>query len=307
MMSKVIAHTLVSSPLFLAYILFFALTLLFASGICAQQAMPARTDSIGYSMPEDSVRKVDSAYRARKAELDRWIQAERATAHPQEDFLSIFAGYGGYLQILPRDLNQLFSERTLRSDPLSDRNQYATVDRAVIVAGQAQLAKTWGIYFEYDLVEKWFNTSVDSAAPAPYNISGTTEELDLTEHSFVVGGMFILYSGRFYRLRLNGGFGGVFALTTETETGTGSDNYARSASALGYQVSFDILNDFRVMQNMSFTLDLLTRTVTTGELKTSNGQTLDAPFGVGNPSSITLKPTASNLVYGAAAGLVYYF
>jgi hypothetical protein len=281
--------------------------LLVLSDVHAQQATPTRTDSVGYAMPEDSVRKVDSAYRARKAELDRWIQAERATAHPQEDFLSIAAAYGAYLQILPRDLNQLFSERTLRSDPLNDRNQYATVDRAVIVAGQAQLAKTWGIYFEYDLVEKWFNTSIDSAAAAPYNISGATEELDLTEHSFIVGAMFVLYSGRFYRLRLNGGFGGVVALTTETETGKGSDNYNRSASALGYQVNFDILNDFRVMQNLSFTIDLLTRMVTTGELKTSGGQTLDAPFGAGNPAQITFKPTASNMVYGLAAGLVYYF
>jgi hypothetical protein len=307
MMSKVIARTLVCSRLSVASTFLVASALLIASEVRGQQVTPTRTDSVGYTMPEDSVLKVDSAYRARKAELDRWIQAERATAHPQEDFLSISAAYGAYLQILPRDLNQLFSERTLRPDPLSDRDQYATIDRAVMVAGQAQLAKTWGIYFEYDLVEKWFNTIVDSANPGPQNLNNVQEELDLTEHSFIVGAMFVLSSGRVYRLRLNGGFGGVFALTTETESGTGSDNYARSASALGYQVNFDILNDFRVAQNLSFTIDLLTRTVTTGELKTSGGQTLDAPFGVGNPSQITLKPTASNVVYGLAAGLVYYF
>ena len=300
-MPKVIVHTLVCSALFLGC------TLLAASYVRSQQPIPAHTDSVGYALPADSVRKVDSAYRARKAQLDTWIHAQQATAHPQDDFISIYAGYGGYLQILPRDLNQLFSERTLRADPLGDRDQYSTIDRALIIEGQAQLASTWGIYFEYDLVEKWFNTKIDSVSPVPYNISGAIEELDLTEHSFVVGGMFVLYSGRFYRLRLNGGFGGVIALTTETETGTGSDNYARTASAIGYEINFDILNDFRIMQNLSFTMDIVTRTVTTGALKTSGGQTLDAPFGAGNPSGITLKPTASNLVYGLAAGLIYYF
>jgi hypothetical protein len=293
-MSKVIARTLVFSALILA------------SEVHSQQPIGPTADSIGYRMPADSARTLDSTYRARKAELDTWVHAQQATAQPQEDFLSVSLGYGGYLQILPRDLNQLFSERTLRSDPLSDRDQYSTVDRAVIIAGQAQLASTWGIYFEYDLLEKWFNTSIDSATPVPYNIAGATEELDLTEHSFVVGGMFIIYSGPFYRLRLNGGIGGVFALTSETEMGT-SGNYSRSASAIGYQANFDILNDFRVMHDASFTLDLVTRSVTTGALKTSAGQTLDAPFGAGNPSGITLKPTASNMVYGLAAGLVYYF
>lgn len=304
-MSKVIAHTLVCSALFLGC------TLLAAYDVRAQGPIPARTDSIGYMLSADSVHKLDSAYRARKAQLDQWVHAQQATAHPQEDFLSVYAEYGGYLQILPRDINQLFSERTLRSDPLGDRNEYATVDRAVIIGGQAQLASTWGIYFEYDLVEKWFNTQIGpftAAVPSIDSVlNNATEEFDLTEHSFVVGGMFVLYSGRFYRLRLNGGIGGVIALSMETETGTGSDNYTRSASAMGYQINFDILNDLRVMQNLSFTLDIVTRTVTTGELKTASGQTLDAPFGVGNPSGITLKPTASNLVYGLAAGLVYYF
>ncbi len=278
--------------------------LLAASEVRSKQPSPTRTDSLGYALPANSVHKLDSAYRARKAELDRWVHAQQASAHPQEDFISVYAEYGGYLQILPRDINQLFSERTLRTDPASDRNEYATVDRAVIIGAQAQLASTGGIYFEYDLVAKWFNTSIDSVTPPPYKISGAIEELDLTEHSFVVGGMFVLYSGRVYRLRLNGGIGGVVALTTETES---PGNYSRSASAIGYQVNFDILNDFRIMQNLSFSLDILTRTITTGELKTPDGQTLDTPFGGGNPSRITFKPTASNVVYGLAAGLVYYF
>jgi hypothetical protein len=287
-------------------IIVFALTCLGSVLSHAQGPSPAMRDTAGYAPSADSVRALDSAYRARKALLDKWVQTQTATAHPQEDFISAYIGYGGFLQILPRDLNQLFSERTLRpaSDLTSDRNEYDGVDRAVIVAVQAQLDRTWGIYFEYDLVEKWFNTSIDSAAPAPYNISGATEELDLTEHSFVVGGMVVLYSGEFYRLRAVGGFGGVIALTSETES---PGKYARTASAAGYQVNFDLLNDFRVAQGVSFTIDLLTRSVTTGEFKTSSGQTLDAPFGAGDPSRITIKPTGSNLVYGIAAGLVIYF
>ncbi len=166
--------------------------------------------------------------------------------------------------------------------------------------GQIQFAPTWGIYFEYDLVEKWFNTTIDSNYPGLQNAE---EELDLTEHSFVLGGMIIIYSDPIYRLRANGAIGGVLALTTETETPGG---YSRNASAVGYQVNFDLMNDLRVMQNLSFTLDLLMRSVTTPELKTTGGQTLDTPFG-GRTTSLSIKPTASNLVYGLAAGLVYYF
>jgi hypothetical protein len=296
-MSKVNVHTLVCSAQLLASMF------LFVSQVHGQQATSPITDT-AYTMPTDSVRAVDSAYRARKAQLDKWIQAQRSAAHPQEDFLSVYAGYGGYLEILPRDLNQLFSERTLRPDPASDRDQYETVDRSVMIVGQAQLSRSWGIYFEYDFLAKWFNTQISQVDSKDSALLGAIEELDLTEHSFIVGGMFVIYSGRFYRLRVNGGFGAVIALTSETESPYG---YTRSASAVGYQTNFDIMNDFRVMQNMSFTLDIVTRTITTGALKTSGGQTLDASFGVGNPSRIMLKPTASNVVYGLAAGLAYYF
>lgn len=249
----------------------------------------------------DSARMLDSTYRARKAELDGWIRTQRATAHPQEDFISVYAGYGGYLQILPRDLNQFFSERSLRPNPMSDRNVYGGVDREIIISGQAQLAQTWGIYVEYDFTAKFSNTIIDdTTVPGLFNAE---EELDLYEHSLVAGGMVVIYSGPFYRLRAEGGFGAVYALTSETESTSGA---SRSASASGSQINFDLLNDFRISPSASFTLDLLYRTVTTGELKTSSGQTIDAPFGV-RKTPLSLKPTASNIVYGAAAGLVIYF
>jgi hypothetical protein len=272
-----------------------------ASDVRSQQVVDTTTTvDTAYVLPADSARMLDSAYRARKAELDTWVKAQRSAAHPQEDFLSVYLGYGGYLQILPRDLNQLFSERTKRSDPQSDRDEYATVDRSIFLVGEAQLAKTWGIYFEYDLFALWFNTQVSGTNTG---LDNAIEELDLTEHSFTVGGMFVIYSGSFYRLRVNGGFGAVIALTSETESPGG---YARLASVVGSQISFDILNDFRVSQGISFTLDLLTRSVATGALKTSGGQTLDTPFGVSKtPPSLT--PTATNMIYGIAAGIAYYF
>jgi hypothetical protein len=273
---------------------------LFAAKVRSQQINP----DTNTQLQADSVRTLDSGYRARKAQFDRWVAEERATARfPQEDFLSIYAGYGGYLQILARDLNQFFSERALRPDPLSDRNVYGGVDREIILAGQAQLAKTWGIYVEYDFTAKFSNTIVDSATPGPQNLAGAEEELDLYEHSLVVGGMVIIYTGPFYRLRADGGFGAVYALTSETESPSGA---ARSASAIGNQVNFDLLNDFRFAPGASFTLDFLFRTITTGELKTSSGETIDAPFGT-HATPLTIKPTASNVVYGAAAGIVYYF
>ena len=264
------------------------------------------SSSLAFAQTSDdsSSRAVDSAYRARKAQLDAWVHSERDASHPQEDFISAFIGYGGYEQILPRDLNQMFSERTLR-DSSSDRNQYSTVDRAFLFGVQAQLAKTWGIYVEYDLTMKWFNTQLPGSTTA---ISNAIEELDLTQDGFVVGGMYFIYSGRVYRLRAAGGIGGVVAFTTETETLSGSKSpTTRSASATGYQVDFDILNDFRVDKGVSFTLDFLFRTATTGALKTSGGKPLNSPFGSGSPTVITFQPTASSQAFGIAAGLVFYF
>jgi hypothetical protein len=244
----------------------------------------------------------DSAYHARKALLDQWIHEQRKAASPQEDFLSVYAEYGAYMQILPRDINQLFSERTLRPDHTADRNAYGTVDRAILLGGAAQLSKSWGIYVEYDFTAKFLNTIVDDSSHGAHSLAGIEEALDLSEHAFVVGGMFMLYSSRVYRLRASGGFGAVIALTSETEAGGAT----RSASATGYQANFDLLNDFRIVDNASFTLDFLARTVSTSTLKTPEGTTLDAPFGRG-PRSVTVAPNASNVVYGFAAGLVYYF
>ncbi|HWF44088.1 MAG TPA: hypothetical protein VG537_05570 [Candidatus Kapabacteria bacterium] len=285
--------------------LFFSAALIVAvSGAAFSQMSPTSDSSVHqqtiYRTPVDSMR-YDSTYRARKAMLDKWVGQQRRTAAPQEDFLSVYAGYGGYLQILPKDLNQFFSERALRTDPTGDRDNYSTVDRAIILAGHAQLTKSWGIYFEYDYTAKFFYSIVDSVTPGPQNLAGLQEELDLNEHALIVGGTVVLFTSPFYRLRATGGFGGMIAFTTETETGASQ----RTASAEGYQVNFDLLNDFRFADRASFTIDLLTRSIATGKLKTSSGEVLDTQFGRGKPTAIA--PNASNFVYGVAAGLVYYF
>ncbi|MDP4199406.1 MAG: hypothetical protein Q8922_09760 [Bacteroidota bacterium] len=266
------------------------------------QVLAQAADSTGYQPPVDSTRSYDSIYRARKAMLDTWIRAQRTVARPQEDFISLYLMYGGYLQVLPRDINQFFSERALRPSPMTDRENYGTVDRAISLGAEAQLSKMWGIYVEYDFMAKYANTVIDSNA---FALKNAEEEVDLTEHAFVVGGMVVLYSSQFYRLRANGGIGGIVALVSESEADSGV-SHTRSSSATGYQVNFDLLNDFRVMDRMSFTLDLLARTTTTGSLKTSDGTTIEKPFGK-RATSLSIAPTATNVVYGLAAGLVYYF
>jgi hypothetical protein len=275
-----------------------ALVLLLCVGrASAQEAQTADTTAV-YTAP-DSLRALDSAYRARKLMLDKWVHEQHRDARPQQDFISVYLTYGGYLQILPHDLNQFFAERSLRSNPKSDRDNSGIVDRAFLLGGQAQLARSWGIYTEYGLLFKFFNTEIDSLS--------RVEEIDLTEHSLVVGGMYVIFSSPFYRLRANGGLGAVFAVVSESEQDTkGKVLTSRSSTAQGFQVNFDLLNDFRIAPKLSFTIDVLTRSVSTGTLKTSNDKTIDEPFGM-SKSKLTIAPTATNTMYGLAAGLVYYF
>lgn len=271
---------------------------LFFCVISAHAQEAVTPDTTNYT-PPDSLRVLDSAYRARRAMLDRWVREQHRDAHVQQDFMSLYLSYGGYLQILPRDLNQFFAERVGRPDPKSDRDNYGTVDRAFLLGAQAQLGQTWGIYTEYGLLFKFFNTEIDSL--------NLVEDIDLVEHSFVVGGMYVIYTSPFYRLRVNGGIGGVFALVSESEeTVSGGSLATRKSSAVGYQSNFDVLNDFRIMPKLSFTLDLLLRSVSTGTFKTSNDKSIDVPFGR-SKTTASLSPSATSVMYGFAAGLVYYF
>jgi hypothetical protein len=288
-----------------------AIALVFVLCVGSIRAQEAQTpDTASYTSP-DSLRVLDSTYRARKVALDRWVREQHRDAHPQQDFISLYLTYGGYLQILARDLNQLFAERSLRNDAKDVRNNYGVLDRAFLVGAQAQLSRSWGIYTEYNLSFKYFNTQIDQdslhRSPLRDALNGYIEDIDLTEHAFVVGGMYVIYSSPFYRLRANGAIGAVLALVSESEqTSKGSTVSSRSSSATGYQVNFDLLNDFRIMPSLSFTLDVLTRSVSTGTLKTSSDKTIDEPFGK-NMNKLSIAPTATNVVYGFAAGLVYYF
>src|SRR5439155_16338170 len=107
-----------------------------------------------------------------------------------------------------KEVNQLFSERAFRADPKGDAESYGNADRSILLVGEAQLAKTWRIYVEYDYTARYSNVIVDSNVRFH---KSAEEALDLTEHAFSVGGMYVVYSGRFYRLKLHGGLGGVIA------------------------------------------------------------------------------------------------
>ena len=258
-------------------------------------------DSVRFTYPPgDSVRILDSLYRARKRLLDKWFENHRAAAHPQEDFLSIYAGLGGYVKIRANDLNQYFSERVGRPDPAGDRENLSSIDRYFILAGQAQLARSWGIYVEYNFSQKDFNTIIDDTLV--HALHGTQETMQLTQHSLVTGGMVYLLSSALYRLRANGGLGAAYVRLYEEEAASGA---TRSSTAVGYQFNFDLLNDFRFAEWGSFDIDFFSRSVSTGTLKTADGQTLQTPFGIRGASS--LAPRASNLSFGFAAGVVFYF
>jgi len=278
--------------------------------LCATNsfAQSGTSGTIDYTKPPaDSMRVQDSLYRARKALLDKWVADQRTAAgHPQEDFISVYLAYGGLVEIQPHDITQLFAERVFRPDPTGDADEFAMASRSFLLSGHAQLAKTWGIYVEYDYTTRYSNVIVDTASSLHQFKPPAEESLGLTEHAFVVGGMYIIYSPRFYRLRLNGGLGGVFATTLEQEVVSGK-TVSRSASAKGYTVNFDVLNDLRVMEDLSFTIDLFTRSISTGKLTTSDGTTLDKPFGRRTEALHPEGPTASATMLGIAAGLVYYF
>jgi hypothetical protein len=291
-----------------------SLVLLFVIACCATNsfAQSGTSGTIDYTKPPaDSMRVQDSLYRARKALLDKWVADQRTAAgHPQEDFISVYLAYGGLVEIQPRDITQLFFERVWGADTSTDFNTFSMASRSFLLSGSAQLAKSWGIYVEYDYTTRFSNVIADvdsSNGKKPRFKYPAEESLGLTEHGFVVGAMYILYTSRFYRLRLNGGLGGVFATTLEQEIDSTKKTVSRSASAKGYSVNFDVLNDLRVMEDLSFTIDLFTRSISTGKLTAAEGTTLDKPFGRRKEALHPEGPTASATMFGVAAGLVYYF
>lgn len=260
-----------------------------------------RSDSAGYQLPPRQQKRVadslDSVYNVNRAKVDKWLQEHRVASGPREEFASLYFELGGVVRINAKDLNQYFAERAFRPDALSDRTAFRASDFAFTIGSLFRLSRSWGIFVEYDFTGTYFNTIIDSST---ISINGYEESLDLTEHALVTGGIVRVYSDRFYELSAVGGVGGVFALTYEEEP---KSNATRSAHATGIQLNFDLVNDFRIGSWGGARIDLMTRSTSTGELKTSGGETLSAPFGKANLST-SIAPTASKTTFGFLVGLL---
>lgn len=283
----------------LAIALFALLLLTFVGSIGAYAQV--KHDTLVYEVPRAPNRQLadslDSAYRANRAMIDKWLRDHRVAPGPREEFASLYLLFGGLIRVSPRDINQYFAERAFRPDPHSDRTAYRSSDFAFILGADFRLSRTWGLFVEYDYTGTFFNTIIDASTSG---VNGLEESLDLTEHALVTGGMVQLYGDRFYRLHAVGGLGGVFALVDEGEPAT---NASRTSSATGLQLNFDLTNDFRIGSWGGVRINLMTRSTMTGRLKTSAGQTLDAPFGKAQRTT-TIAPTASKSTFGFFIGLL---
>ncbi len=277
--------------------------LLVIPAICqSQTATPARIlDTNTFNHPSaDSLRVLDSIYRAKKAELAKWELRQSSMPEPSNDFISAYATIGTLMQIRASDINQYFSERAGRPKPVDDRGNFSGVDRALSLGARASIAPEIEVFVEYEYLGRWYNTIVDSTAlPA---LSGVEEELDLTTHSLMTGARVTMYNSRFYRLCAVGGIGAAIAFVSEHEGASTS----RSSSATGIQINFEIANEFRFAHWGSFLLDLTSRILSTSELKQSGGATLTPPFGL-RPTPQSISPRASYAVAGLTVGVVAFF
>lgn len=278
-----------------------------AFSVAAQQpwspltARAQQKDSNAYELParmyghiSDSL---DSVYKARRATVSAWVARQNTSPISSRDFVSLYAELGGLIRTSAADINQYFSERSYRPNSSDDRSQYRSADRDITLGAEFRLSRSWGVFVQYEFAANYYNTIIDSIAPA--NARNLEEALDLTEHSLVTGGMVLLYEDKYYQLRALGGIGGVYAIVSEEEPSSGA---TRSASASGLQLNFDLVNEFRIGTWGSALIDLLTRSTSTGTLKTSDGQTLAQPFG-STSHSVATSPDASKTAFGFAVGL----
>ena len=243
---------------------------------------------------------LDSAYSVRKAQVKRWEKESQSVALRKPDSLSIYATLGTLMLIRAGDVNQYFSQRAGRSDPIGDRDEFSGVDRAFAIGGNSQITPWLGVFLEYDFLTRWYNTDILSS-PLPALVNAE-EEVDLTAHSLIVGGSLTIIESRFVRLRGNAGLGPALSFVHETE----SNGYSRQSSALGLQISVGLLTDLRFADWGSFLIEVGARSVSEGTLKSAGGSNLSEPFGA-NPARMEPAPSASYLVGGLSVGLIGYF
>jgi hypothetical protein len=255
-------------------------------------------DSGYYAIPPaDSARMFDSIYKLRKTQFE---ERERLAAAQsvQDAFFTLSATISAFNEMKALDLNQYFAERALRPDPASDRTTLSSLDRYITIGGQFHLSNTIAAAVEYDFIGRYFNTTVDSLPGTP------DEHLDMTYHLLLVGPQITFFTSHLFRLKATGGIGPAFVLAGETENGPVTSS--RSSSATGIAISFDLAADLRVVDWASFTVDLFSRSISTGALTTTGNHDLSQPFG-SHTAAFDISPNANTTIFGLAIGGVVYF
>lgn len=246
----------------------------------------------------DSARMLDSIYAVRRREIE--ARLARTGYVPQQDFMSVRIGAAAFGRIKAPDLQEYFAERSGRPDPKADREDWAGLDRYLALAGEAMIGSSWGIYLEYSYAARYFNTLVAGSVD-PTVIPNGEKLMDLSTHTFVTGPFIIPLETKFFRTKLYAGIGPAFTGVEEQEGTT----FTRSSSATGYALSFEAEFDFRIIDQLSFGIGLLTRQQQTGRL-TSSDKSLSERFGQGTLTTKT-EPEASFLFGALVLGVHWYF
>jgi hypothetical protein len=252
--------------------------------------------------PADSARMYDSIMVLRRQQIE--ASSENLALHPIQDaFITVSASVGAVNWFKAPDLNQYFAERANRPDPQSDRSNLNTVDRFLTLGAQFHLTKDIGVFVEYDFTGRYFGTVVaqDTLNTGPAS-QEHEEHFDATYHTLLTGPEVTLYRSHLLRVKASGGIGAAFVIGTESETGSG---VSRGSNATGLAVSFDLATDFHVLDWASFTIDLFSRTISTGKLKTSGSQDLSSGFGF-HQAPFLNAPNASSSVFGFSIGAIVY-
>jgi len=298
---------------------FFAIAVLaviaFPNLLQAQSAVPRiplkpkpvisnNTIDSGYTAlpPADSARMYDSIMVLRRKQIEE--SSQNLALHPIQDaFVTVSLTVGAVNWFKAPDLNQYFAERSGRANPQDDRSQLNTVDRFITLGAQFHLTRDLGVFVEYDFMGRYFNTVVSQDTVLTYPGSVEHEEhLDVTYHTLLTGPEVTLFRSRLLRVKASGGIGAAFVLATESETASGA---ARSSTATGIAVSFDVATDFHVVDWASFTIDLFSRTISTTKLTTSGSQDLSTGFGF-HTTTFQNAPRASSSIFGFAIGGIVY-
>ncbi len=258
-----------------------------------------RVDSTYYVIPPaDSARMYDSIMKLRREEVKAREKIWASNA-PQDGLLTLSISTSFLNRWRAPEISQYFAERANRADPIADRDEYTPLDRYLTFGAQFHLTPSWGLFFEYDLMTRYYNTEIDRDSIK--GVPAGEQQLDLTMHTFLFGPEISLYRSHLLRLRVNGGIGAAYVRTYDYEA---ASNKSRSGSAVWLAASFDIAGDLRVLNWASFTLDLFSRSISTPPVK-SGDQDLSTGFGW-HTQPFTIAPRASGVVFGFAIGGVFY-